>query len=371
MSVNIVLIILISILIILSLIILYIILIKSNDSKNVENFVKFENNINNKLSDFQYNTTNIIAKSSKYNIDTIFKFNNKLKEELNQDFSNLNKIVNDRLDKISSNIENRLENNFSDNKRTFVNIIESISRLDEAQKKMDDLSNNVMNLNNILLDKKTRGVFGEIQLYQILSSIFGENEEIYKKQYRLPNNYISDAVLFAPEPLGTICIDSKFPLENYRNIFNKNKEYEKLFEQNIKKHIDDISRKYILDGLTTNQAILFLPAEAIFAYIYANMPNIVEYAYNKKVWITSPTTIMAVLTTIQAILQNIKQSKYASEIQRELIALSLEFERYEKRWELLDKDIDKITKDVKDIYKTSNKISRKFNHIKTVDEKIE
>ena len=119
--------------------------------------------------------------------------------------------------------------------------MQSLGRLDEAQKKMEFLSNNVQNLNNVLTDKKTRGIFGEVQLYQVLSSAFGNNSEIYQKQYKLSNGTMADAVIFAPEPVGTICIDSKFPLENYRRIFediSENRlENEKNFEQNLKKHI--------------------------------------------------------------------------------------------------------------------------------------
>jgi len=228
-----------------------------------------------------------------------------------------------------------------------------------------------MYLNNVLTDKKTRGIFGEVQLYQVLTSAFGNNNEIYQKQYKLSNGTMADAVIFAPEPVGTICVDSKFPLENYRRIFediSENKlENEKSFEQNLKKHIDDISSKYIIKNETTDQAILFLPAEAIFAYLNAYMPKIVEYAYSKRVWITSPTTMMAILTTIQAVSQNLKQSQYALEIQRELSLLSDEFERYAKRWETLEKDINKVSKDVKDIFTTSTKITRRFDNIKNVE----
>lgn len=326
------------------------------------------------LLDFKRETSDSILKSNKQNIDSIFNFNNNLKQDLNADFKNLTDIVEKRLDKINSDVEVKLDKSFESTRKTFSNVMESLGRLDEAQKKMEFLSNNVQNLNNVLTDKKTRGIFGEIQLYQILKSAFGENNEIYTKQYKLSNNFIADAVLFAPEPLGTICIDSKFPLENYRRIFedNSNKlELDKLFSQNLKKHIDDISSKYIINGETTNHAILFLPAEAIFAYINAYHLKIVDYAYEKKVWITSPTTMMAILTTIQAITQNLKQSEYAYEIQRELASLSIEFERYIRRWELLEKDITKVSKDVKDIYNTSNKISKKFDSIKNVEVKNE
>ena len=338
---------------------------KLTEKLNVNN-----DKLQNQLTDFKSSTNENILKAGKDNIDSIFIFNNKLRNELKDDFLNLTKVVETRLDKINERVEIKLEKNFEDTKKTFSNVMQSLARLDEAQKKMEFLSNNVQNLNNVLTDKKTRGIFGEVQLYQILTAVFGENSEIFKKQYKLSNDSIADAVIFAPSPVGTICIDSKFPLENYKRLFDENEnkiEAEKLFEQNLKKHIDDIASKYIIKNETTDQAILFLPAEAIFAHINAYNSKIVEYAYNKRVWITSPTTMMAILTTIQAVSQNLKQSQYALEIQKELNLLSVEFERYTKRWQALEKDINKVSKDVKDIFTTSSKITKKFDTIKNVD----
>ncbi|KXB44357.1 hypothetical protein HMPREF3188_01252 [Tissierellia bacterium KA00581] len=338
---------------------------KLTEKLNVNN-----DKLQNQLTDFKSSTNENILKAGKDNIDSIFNFNNKLRNELKDDFLNLTKVVETRLDKINERVEIKLEKNFEDTKKTFSNVMQSLARLDEAQKKMEFLSNNVQNLNNVLTDKKTRGIFGEVQLYQILTAVFGENSEIFKKQYKLSNDSIADAVIFAPSPVGTICIDSKFPLENYKRLFDENEnkiEAEKLFEQNLKKHIDDIASKYIIKNETTDQAILFLPAEAIFAHINAYNSKIVEYAYNKRVWITSPTTMMAILTTIQAVSQNLKQSQYALEIQKELNLLSVEFERYTKRWQALEKDINKVSKDVKDIFTTSSKITKKFDTIKNVD----
>lgn len=339
-------------------------------NKLIEKLNVNNDKLQNQLTDFKSSTNENILKAGKDNIDSIFNFNNKLRNELKDDFLNLTKVVETRLDKINERVEIKLEKNFEDTKKTFSNVMQSLARLDEAQKKMEFLSNNVQNLNNVLTDKKTRGIFGEVQLYQILTAVFGENSEIFKKQYKLSNDSIADAVIFAPSPVGTICIDSKFPLENYKRLFDENEnkiEAEKLFEQNLKKHIDDIASKYIIKNETTDQAILFLPAEAIFAHINAYNSKIVEYAYNKRVWITSPTTMMAILTTIQAVSQNLKQSQYALEIQKELNLLSVEFERYTKRWQALEKDINKVSKDVKDIFTTSSKITKKFDTIKNVD----
>ena len=175
-----------------------------------------------------------------------------------------------------------------------INVLERLRKIDEAQKKIDGLSNDIVSLQGILTDKKTRGIFGEVNLKHILSSVFGENnKKVYSLQYTLPNGTIADSILFAPEPLGTIAIDSKFPLEHYRMMVDKSlpvdvrNNYEKQFKMDVKKHIDAIHDKYIIPGITSNQAIMFLPAEAIFAEINAYHSDIIEYSYGKRLSVIS------------------------------------------------------------------------------------
>ena len=225
-----------------------------------------------------------------------------------------------------------------------------------------------------MTDKKTRGIFGEVNLKHILSNVFGEkNEAIYRLQYTLSTGVIADCVLFAPEPLGTIAIDSKFPLEHYQMMVDKKlspqarDSYEKMFKQDMKKHIDAISSKYIIPGETADQAILFLPAEAIFAEINAYHSDIVEYAYKKRVWITSPTTLISTLTVIEMIIKNMERDKYTSIIHEELNKLGLEFARYRERWDKLSRSIQTVNKDVENVSITTEKISRKFDSINKVE----
>ena len=196
---------------------------------------------------------------------------------------------------------------------------------------------------------------------------------IYRMQYPFNNNTIADCVLFAPSPLGTIAIDSKFPLENYQIMVDKNNseiqriQAEKNFKMDMKKHIDAISDKYIIPNVTSEQAILFLPAEAIFAEINAYHTDIINYAYKKHVWITSPTTLISTLTTIQVIIKNIERDKYASIIHRELNLLSEEFKRYKDRWDKLSRSIETVSRDVKDIHNTTEKITKRFDSINQVE----
>jgi len=192
-------------------------------------------------------------------------------------------------------------------------------------------------------------------------------------QYTFKNGTVADCVLFAPEPMGTIAIDSKFPLENFQIMVDKNyslierEQAEKMFKNDMKKHIDAIASKYIIPGETTDQAILFLPAEAIFAEVHAYHQDILDYAYKKKVWITSPTTLISTLTTLQIIIKNIERDKYASIIHKELKLLADEFNRYRERWDKLYRSIETVSKDVKEIHITTDKITKRFNSINQVE----
>ena len=302
------------------------------------------------------------------------EFKNDLNRNMNDDFTKLNEQVEHRLLMINEKVNERLDQNFEKTNKTFLNVMERLSKIDEAQKKIENLSMDIVSLQSILTDKKTRGIFGEVNLNHILASVFGEkNDSIYRLQYTLSTGVIADSVLFAPKPLGTICIDSKFPLENYQLMVDKkNSEeardyYEKLFKQDMKKHIDAIHNKYIIPPETTDQAILFLPAEAIFAELNAYHSDIIQYAYKKRVWITSPTTLISTLTVIEMIIKNMERDQYTSIIHEELNKLGLEFARYRERWDKLSKSIQTVNKDVENISITSDKISRKFEAINKVE----
>ena len=299
--------------------------------------------------------------------------NNQLIKNINENFEKLNQKMENRLDFMNTKVEERLSKGFEETTKTFGNVLERLSKIDEAQKKIEALSSNVVSLQDVLTDKKSRGIFGEVQLYQILASVFGEkNDKLYQKQYKLSNGTIVDSIIFTPEPLGNIAVDSKFPLENYRKMYNnelsqiERKNARKDFVNDLKKHIDVISSKYIIKNETSEQAVLFLPAEAIFAEINAYHTDIIEHAYKKNVRIASPTTLISVLTVIQVITTNMERDKYASIIQHELEKLNIEFGRYQTRWNSLQKDIEKVSKDVKDITTTSNKIIKRFTEISNV-----
>ena len=323
-----------------------------NESNITERLGKLENTTVKELSDFRYD----------------------LSRNMNDDFERLNIKMENKLNMINDRVNERLDESFNKTNKTFTSVLERLTKIDEAQKKIDNLSTDIVSLQSILTDKKSRGIFGEINLKHILVSIFGEkNDNVYRLQYTFGNNTIADAVIFAPEPLGTVAIDSKFPLENYQIMVDRNKSQverttaEKQFKIDVKKHIDAISDKYFIPGVTSNQAIMFLPAEAIFAEINAYHSDLVEYAYKRHVWITSPTTLISTFTVIQVLLKNIERDKYTSISHDELNKIGIEFSRYKERWDKLSRSIETVNKDVESIHVTTDKISKRFESISSVD----
>ena len=323
----------------------------SQIEKNAELFIKISNS--------QQLMRNETQKS-------LYEMSKEIKAQSSKDMEKLSLKVEENLQNINEKVEKRLTKGFENIDKTFKDIIVGIARIGEAQKKIETLSGDVNSLQNVLTDKKSRGIFGEVQLNSILKSIFGEKKDMYDLQYSFASGVIVDAVVKAPEPLGLIGIDSKFPMENYTRMIEDEK-FTSDFRQNIKKHVNDIALKYIIKGTTADMAILFLPAEAIFAEINAYHEELIEYARKRGVWIASPTTIMALLTTITAIVRDIKTQEQAKKIQEELMKLSSNFKLYKKRWDSLSKRIDTVNKDVKDITISTNKISSEFERIEKVE----
>ena len=322
------------------------------------------------LTKHEYTSIERLARLEKTLQQDMYAFRTNFEKSLTNDFERLNANLDRRIMHVQNQVDMRLEKGFDQTTKTFQSVIERLSKIDQAQQKIDSLSTNIISLQDILNDKKARGAFGEVQLVNIFKAIFGVNDKLYTTQYTLSNNTKVDLMLFAPDPMGKVGIDSKFPLENYQRLVEShgaaNLVFEKQFKLDMKKHIDDISAKYIIEGETAEYAILFLPAEAIFAHINAYYQDVVEYAYAKKVWLTSPTTLMAMLTTLQVVLRNIERDKYAMVIREELNGLSKEFNRYQERWASLAKHIEQVSKDVREVNITTNKITTKFTQIADV-----
>ena len=276
-----------------------------------------------------------------------------------------------RLDQISSRVNERLDEGFRKTNDTFVSVMQRLSTIDEAQKKIETLTGSVVGLQELLGDKKTRGAFGEVQLEALVRNVLPA--AAFEMQYTLASGTRSDCVLKLPAPTGMVCVDSKFPLENYHRMFDRaaaeadRAAAQRQFKADVRRHVDDIARKYIVAGETSEGAVMFIPAEAVFAEIHAYHPEVVEYANGKRVWIVSPTTLMAVLNTARAVLKDVETRKQIDVIKDALGRLSIEFGRFDERLRKLAEHIGQAYEDAQRIQTTGEKISRQFQRIEAAD----
>ncbi|MDD2259908.1 MAG: DNA recombination protein RmuC [Acholeplasmataceae bacterium] len=338
--------------------------VKKNDTSELSE--KILVNVAQQIGDLKENIAKTFSYSDKQTTEDFIKFSDKMMKSLDE-----------QIEKINKKVDLRLGEGFEQTNKTFTSVVERLAKIDEAQKNIDKLSTEVVSLSDILSDKTARGAFGEVQLKQIFEVIYGENKpEIYEPQFTLSNGSRVDMILHAPEPTGDICIDSKFPLENYRRKYDSNasdldrKSAAKLFEADVKKHIDDISRKYIISGETALQAIMFIPAEAVFSDIHANHQALNDYGLKKGVLLASPTTLIAMLSIVQTALKDIERTKYSEQIQQELNKLAEEFGRYSQRWDKLKRSVETLSKSAGELDITSTKITKKFKQISKVDKEL-
>ncbi|MES2204800.1 MAG: DNA recombination protein RmuC [Pseudomonadota bacterium] len=254
------------------------------------------------------------------------------------------------------------------NLTTFSDVIKRLALIDEAQKRINELSSNIMSLQSILNDKRSRGAFGEVQLSALVRNLLPEQS--FSLQYTLSNGKRCDCILFLPQPSGNIVIDAKFPLETYRKLsLPENtselslKQLQQQFRQDLKIHIQDIAAKYLIPGETADGAMMFIPAEAIFSDIHAHYPDIVDFAHQKRVWLVSPTTVMAILTTARAVLKDAETRTQIHVIQEHLNVLGKDFNRFQNRMDNLVKHIEQAREDATDVNTSAKKITSRFSKI--------
>lgn len=292
-------------------------------------------------------------------------------ERLAATTESLNAKIDARLGEIAGKVNERLDEGFKKTNETFVSVMTRLATIDEAQKKIESLTGSVVSLQELLGDKRARGAFGEVQLEALVRNVLPSSA--YEMQATLSNGTRVDCVLRLPAPTGLVAVDSKFPLENYHRMFESGSNdvdralAQKQFRADIKKHVDDISRKYIIANETSDGAVMFVPAEAVFAEIHAHHAETVEYAIGKRVWIVSPTTLMAVLNTARAVLKDVETRKQVHVIKDSLARLSVEFGRFDERMRDLAKHIRQAYEDVEKVQVTSGKISQRFAQIEGVD----
>lgn len=290
---------------------------------------------------------------------------------LTHSIESLTKSVDNRLEVIGGKVSERLDEGFKKTNQTFIDVMARLATIDEAQKKIDGLTVNMVSLQELLGDKRSRGAYGEVQLESLIRNVLPVGT--YSMQHTFENNARVDCALFLPEPTGTVAVDSKFPLENYHRMFDSSLSdveqtlAKKQFKADIKKHVDDIAAKYIIPNVTSDGAVMFIPAEAVFAEIHAYHPEVITYAMHKRVWLVSPTTLMAVLNTARAVLKDVEMRKQVHIIQSELGKLGKDFSLFDKRMKSLADHIRQASKDVEDVHISSKKITAGFAKIERVE----
>ena len=292
-------------------------------------------------------------------------------QHLSGSVETLVKTMDMRLEQISGKVAERLDEGFKKTNETFTNVMTRLATIDEAQKKIDGLTTNVVSLQHLLGDKRSRGAFGEVQLEGLVRNILPP--DAYAFQEKLSNGNRVDCLLILPPPTGKVPVDAKFPLENYHRMLDQTlAESDKLaarkqFKQDIKKHIEDISQKYLIRNETSDGAVMFVPAEAVFAEIHAYHSDLVEYAMHQHVWIVSPTTLMAVLNTARAVMKDVQMREQVHIIQSELGKLSVDFKRFDERMKRLADNIRKANEEAGQVEISSRKISDHFAKIEAVE----
>lgn len=305
-----------------------------------------------------------LGEMSKDSIASFAKSNNELHELLQK-----------RLSDISGQVEQRLNKGFEKTTETFTDVVKRLALIDAAQQRIVELSSNVVSLQEVLTDKRSRGAFGEVQMAGLIANVMPEGS--YALQHTLSNGMRVDCMMFLPDPTGHIAIDSKFPLDSFQKMMDNDATdadrliAEKQFRLDIKKHIKDIAAKYIIENETADGAIMFIPAEAVFAEIHAHQSQLVEEAQRARVWMVSPTTLMAVLTTARAVLKDSATRKQVHVIQEHLVNLAKDFDRFRTRMDKLSLHIQQANNDVKDVHISATKISSRFQKIEKVEIKQE
>ena len=332
-------------------------------------FRKTNNSALTEMADNMYRAqTELAGRLSMMNENNI-RQQNQLATAINEQKLSMLKMVDEKLLEVTKNVGQGLQQSTEKTNQTLHDLRERLAKIDVAQQKISTLSEQVVSLQEVLTNKQARGAFGEIQLNDLVSSILPPSA--YAFQVVLSNQKRADCVLKLPNPPGTIVIDSKFPLESYQALRKASNEREKLeaerfFKASVLKHIKDISEKYIIPGETAESALMFMPSESVYAELHANFVDVVEASYRAKVWIVSPTTLMATLNTVRAILKDAKMREQAGVIQKEVGVLIDDIGRLDGRIESLSRHFKQANEDIDGIKVSSGKIARRIQKIEDI-----
>ena len=316
--------------------------------------------------------------TSEKNNEKLERFQKSIIEQLNTRFESINNQITFKMTEINKKVEDKLAEGFKGTSETMAQVRERLKVIDEAQKNMESLSKDVISLRNVMEGNQTRGQYGEYQLSMVLHNVFGDTVGCYQEQYTIKkgrddNDVRADAVVFMPEPNKMICIDSKFPFPDYERVINSTEEnekdeYKKAFARAVKLHITTIKDKYIIEGKTAPEALMFIPNDGVFAYIHQELQDVVEYAREKQVILTSPSTLPAILVTINMVRIEAERAKNVREISKQLNFLGKQFNQFSKEWETFSRQLDMASRSREKLDTRVNRITNKFDAISQNDD---
>ena len=309
--------------------------------------------------------------------ETLAKFQGNTQEFLTKRIEALNEQLDKKIALLDKKVDEKLEKGFQGTSESMAQVRERLKAIDEAQKQMEGLGQQVVSLKNVLEGNQSRGQYGEYQLSMVLHNVFGDTVGCYEEQYTMKkakdgDDVRADAVVFMPEPNKMIAIDSKFPFQDYKKIFEVESEEEKEiskrdFAAGVKKHITAIKEKYIVENKTAPEALMFIPNDGVFAFIHQELQDVVEYAREKRVIMTSPSTLPPILVTINMVRIDAERAKNAKEISKHLAKLGKDFEMFGREWESLSKQLDQATKSREKLDSRVSKITGKFESISAAE----
>lgn len=294
----------------------------------------------------------------------------KIAELMQTQEKEVTKKIEERLSEMMKRFGEGMEKSRVTQQNTMGELKERLVLIDAAQKNIEELSSQVVGLQDILSNKQARGAFGEIQLADLVKSIMPPNAYVF--QATVGGNRRVDCLLTLPNPPGPIAIDAKFPLESYRTLIDSRDENNKhlarkALASDVLKHVKDISEKYIIPGETAESALMFLPSEAVYAELHANLADVVEKSWKSKVWIVSPTTLMATLNTIRAVLKDAQMREQAHVIQKEVSLMLTDVERLDGRVGKLESHFRQAEDDIKQIRVSADKLTKRGGKIEEIE----
>ena len=275
-----------------------------------------------------------------------------------------------RLAAVQNRMDESLSGTASRTARSLGALHERLAAIDRAQAKIERLSGDVLGLQDILSNKQARGAFGEIQLADIVAKALPP--DAYALQATLSNGRRADCLLKLPEPPGLIAVDAKFPLEAWEALRaadgpKPKAEAQRAFRTAVRAHVSAIAERYVIAGETADSALMFLPSEAVYAELHAAFPDLVRESFEARVWIVSPTTLMATLNTMRAILRDSRLRAQAGAMRRELGLLHRDVARLIERVAQLDRHFEQARRDVEAITVSAEKASARAARLETAD----